>query len=270
MNSGIEMNVANDQSIKECAESILADAPDGMKFMELVNGIVSVMSDKNPVSVRSNLNRFLRESSKIERISRGLYRHIDNKKNEEIDSKLDEDQKIDVIVENEQHQEETISVSERDFYASFAEWLEGELGEVNECDVLGGNIFQGRWQTPDVIGVFRSYATDPVKFEPQITSAEVKIDPRQTVVAFGQAVAYRLFSHKVYLVVPKTTSRDDINRLDALGSMYGIGVVTFDLAPENPNYTLRLRASLGSPDMFYVNQIAKKLIESKSDFRNFF
>ena len=102
-------------------------------------------------------------------------------------------------------------------------------------------------------------ASDLIKFQPQIVSAEIKIDTNSPVVAFGQAVAYRLFSHKSYMVMPNTTARDDISRLDALAAIYGVGLVTFSLDPNAPDFALRVRALTSEPDMFYVNEMARRL-----------
>ncbi len=44
---------------------------------------------------------------------------------------------------------------------------------------------------------------------------------------FSQACAYRLFSHRSYLVVPKQAHADELARLDALCEIFGIGLVTF-------------------------------------------
>lgn len=68
-------------------------------------------------------------------------------------------------------------------------------------------------------------------------SAEIKIDASQPVVAFGQAVAYRLFSHKSHIVVPNTTGADDMGRLKAICSIDGVRLVTLPLDGSLPNYT---------------------------------
>jgi hypothetical protein len=77
--------------------------------------------------------------------------------------------------------------------------------------------------------VLKPRAQDIFKFEPQIVTAEIKVVPSQPIIAFGQAVAYRLFSHKSYIVVPNSTSSDDMNRLKSLRSIHGVGLVTFTL-----------------------------------------
>lgn len=50
----------------------------------------------------------------------------------------------------------------------------------------------------------------------EIISAELKIDTRDLVTAFGQACAYKLFSHKTYIVIPKKSPQEDITKIDAL------------------------------------------------------
>ena len=144
----------------------------------------------------------------------------------------------------------TVTLLEVDFYASFAEWLVTDAGEVNDAVSLGGNVLKGKSGTPDVIGVLLPRTRDLLKFEPQVVAAEIKIDPAQPVVAFGQAVAYRLFAHKSYIVVPRTTSADDLARLKALCSLHGVGLVTFTLDQAAPNYTTLVLPLQASPDMF--------------------
>lgn len=154
------------------------------------------------------------------------------------------------------------TVNEEAFYAPFAEWLKGELGEANEAEALGGNILKGKWGTPDVLGVLKPVSSDPIKFTPEIVSAEIKIDPNQPIVAFGQAIAYRLFSHKSYMVMPDSIAPDDLDRLEALSVIYGLGLVTFSLNPKEPNFSLKVRAQAVRPDVFYMNQMAKRIREA--------
>jgi hypothetical protein len=139
---------------------------------------------------------------------------------------------------------------------------------VNEAVVLGGSILRGKWGTPDVIGVLKPRAQDLLKFEPQIVSAEIKIDPGQPVVAFGQAVAYRLFSHKSYIVLPDSTSEDDLSRLKALCTIHGVGLVTFKLDTAAPDFTTVVLPVHASPDMFYANQMLRRLLEADSKLFN--
>jgi hypothetical protein len=162
-------------------------------------------------------------------------------------------------------------VREADFYESFAQWLKNDLDEVTDSVPLGGTAMGKKWGTPDVIGVYRPVASDIVDFTPEIVSAEVKTDPLQPVVAFGQAIAYRLFSAKTYVVMPKTMDLDDQSRLEALCMLFGVGLVLFKLDPAAPEFAIRVRAQRFPPDMFYVNEFAERLKESNREkFRRLF
>ena len=144
-------------------------------------------------------------------------------------------------------------IAETDFYPSFADWLIEEVGECSKSIALGGNKFGGKWGTPDVIGILLPSQTDIIK-EIELTSAEIKTDVYQLITAFGQACAYKLFSHRVYLVIPQQSNQDDIERLDSLCALFGIGLVLFDKTDkDNPNYQIRNRAQKGIPDNFYAN-----------------
>ncbi len=127
---------------------------------------------------------------------------------------------------------------------------------------MGGNRFRDKWGTPDVIGKRESKRSDILQAPTEIVSAEIKTDASQLVTAFGQACAYRLFSHKSYLVVPEASPQDEVARLDALCQVFGIGLILFDASsPQAPNFNIRVRALKQDPEMFYVNKYMK-LIEA--------
>jgi hypothetical protein len=145
------------------------------------------------------------------------------------------------------------SISEKDFYPSFADWLIDEVGECSKAISLGGNKFGGKWGTPDVVGILLPSQTDIIK-EIEFTSVEIKTDVNQLITAFGQACSYKLFSHRVYLVIPEQSNPEEIVRLDSLCTLFGIGLVLFNKTDrDNPNYQIRNRAQKGLPDNFYAN-----------------
>lgn len=150
-------------------------------------------------------------------------------------------------------------IKEEHFYQPFADWLKRELDEATIAISLGGAGLQKKWGTPDVVGVYKPLASDRIKFSPEIISAEIKIDPQAPVVAFGQAVAYRLFSAKSYVVMPDSLSEEDKSRIEALCMLFGIGLVLFETNIDNPNFQIRVRAQRFSPDMFYVNEFAENI-----------
>ena len=154
-------------------------------------------------------------------------------------------------------------VSEKAFYEPFANWLVTELEECTKAIPVGGNIFKDKWGTPDVIGIRESRSSDIVKFPTEIVCAEIKVDTAGLITAFGQACAYRLFSHKSYIVVPVNSPEDDIGRLDTLSRICGIGLILFNADdPKAPKFEIRVRAAKQDPDMFYVNR-SMKLIEDE-------
>ena len=118
---------------------------------------------------------------------------------------------------------------------------------------------KSKWGTPDVIGVYKPLAGNLIKFPLEIVSAEIKIDPQAPVVAFGQAVAYRLFSHKTYVAMPRSFTEEDQSRLISLCTIFGVGMVLFDVVKNNPGFVIRVSAQRFSPDMFYVNEFADRL-----------
>ena len=150
---------------------------------------------------------------------------------------------------------------EEDFYAPFSEWLKNDLDEATIAVSVGGAGFQKKWGTPDVVGVYKPLASHRIKFDLEIIAAEIKIDPFQPVIAFGQAAAYRLFAAKSYIVMPDTISEEDYSRLEALCMLFGIGLVLFKLDSKEPEFAIRVRAQRFLPDMFYVNEFADRLYQ---------
>jgi hypothetical protein len=155
------------------------------------------------------------------------------------------------------------SVKEQAFYEPFADWLINELEECTRAIPVGGNKFKDKWGTPDVIGIREPRKSDIIKFPTEIVTGEVKIDSAGLITAFGQVCAYRLFSHKSYIVVPQDSPEDDLARLDTLARIFGIGLILFNAkTPKEPNFAIRVRAAKHEPDMFYVNR-SMKLIEDE-------
>ncbi len=150
---------------------------------------------------------------------------------------------------------EPTKVREEDFYAPFADWLVNETEECTKAIPLGGNRFGGRWGTPDVVGKRESKKSDILKAPVEIVSAEIKLDTSQLVTAFGQACAYCLFSHKVYLVVPNKAPDDEIDRIAALCQVFGIGLVLYDAGnPSDPRFSIRCTPRYQQPNLYYANR----------------
>lgn len=149
-------------------------------------------------------------------------------------------------------------LTEQQFYEPFANWLVEELKDCTKAIPLGGSKFRDKWRTPDVIGVLKPWPTDVLQFAPEIISAEIKINTTDLITTFGQACSYLIFSHRSYLVIPNKSPQTDIQRLDSLCQIFGLGLITFDSSqPENPAFLIKTRAHTHRPDMFYANKYLK-------------
>lgn len=186
--------------------------------------------------------------NEIAKPSRGLFTPANKSGNDAV-----------AIVSTEQAQTTGIKAQESDFYEPFAQWLKNDLDEVTKVKSFGGAGLRSKWATPDVIGVYKPLASDLIKFPIEVVSGEIKIDPQAPVVAFGQAVAYRLFSTKTYIAMPTTLTEEDQARLESLCMLFGVGFVLFDLNRDAPQFAIRVRAQRFPRDMFYVNEFAESL-----------
>ncbi len=252
------MEKLNRKQIQARAIQILEEQPGGVRWSEILKLIHGEAPDTPLNSIHGAIQVLFQSSDDITKVARGTYqlsKFVEAEAAEAIAAEVAAANAPVVAMNNGATRE---PLAEQDFYASFAEWLE-ENDEVTVAGALGGSSLGGKWGTPDVMGVLKPRAQDMFKFEPQIVTAEIKATPTQPVVAFGQAVAYRLFSHKSYIVVPRSTSSDDMSRLKSLCSIHGVGLVVFTLNKDEPDYGVIVLPAVATPDMFYVNSMLDRL-----------
>lgn len=234
-------NKEKEKLVREEALKLLENESNGLRFSELSKKI----SEKYPnLKLKEiqwkiyNLDRIYPD--KVYKPARGLFRH----------TKFRE---ISLIEKTEDSQK--MAKNEEIFYKPFADWLINEMEEATRAIALGGNKFKDKWGTPDVIGIKESKRGDIIQIPTEVISAEIKVDSDKLIIAFGQACSYKLFSHKVYLVVPKNSSEEDLSRLDSLCLINGIGLVLIDTTdPRNPKFEIRVRPVKHEPDIFYANR----------------
>lgn len=232
------------KEIRELAKKLVIETPGGIRYSSLVRRISQEHPETPINTIHGNIWDLDKTfSGQVVKPSRGLF------------VSASQEQPFDkgTVVPTPP------SVRESDFYEPFAEWLKTDLDEATEAIALGGAGMRSKWGTPDVVGVFKPLPSNRVKFDLEIISAEVKVAPHESIVAFGQAMAYRLFSHKVYLVLPSTVPEEDQGRIEALALLFGAGFVLFDLNLDDPQFQVRVRAQRFAPDMFYVNDFADRL-----------
>lgn len=238
------------ERIKTKALELLELHPEGLRYSELHTMILATDASFKPNTINGCIwNLDATFSEKVYKPSKGLFRLLKNKPLE--------------TEYLEPPPASTVSISkvrEEDYYAPFADWLKNEIEDVTHAIPLGGNKFKDKWGTPDVIGKRESMRSDIIKGPTEIVSAEIKTETFQLVTAFGQACAYKLFSHKVYLVVPRQAQSEEISRLDSLCQIFGIGLVTFDTeSPTTPDFRILARPSRHEPDLFYTNKYMSRI-----------
>ncbi len=236
--------------IRALARAIIAANPGGIRYTPLVQEI-AVPNPETPKNTIHgsvwNLDALF--PNEIAKPSRGLFQPATAESSHETLT----------AGSTEQVAASGKKVKEADFYEPFAAWLKNDLDEVTEVASLGGAGLRTKWGTPDVIGVYKPLASNLIKFPLEVVSGELKVDPQAPVVAFGQAVAYRLFSAKTYIAMPSSLTEEDQSRLEALCMLFGVGLALFDLDVDKPNFAIRVRAQRFTPDMFYVNEFADRL-----------
>jgi len=237
------MSKLSGKEIRELAKKIVAETPGGIRYSALVRQIAQTHPETPINTIHGNVWDLDKTfSGQVLKPSRGLFVYAGQNQSGAREGTL------------------TIAPArESDFYEPFAEWLKTDLDEATEAVALGGAGMRSKWGTPDVVGVFKPLPSNRVKFDLEIVSAEVKANPNESIVAFGQAMAYRLFSHKVYLVLPSTVPEEDQSRIEALALLFGAGFVLFDPQLDDPHFRVRVRAQRFTPDMFYVNDFADRL-----------
>jgi hypothetical protein len=205
--------LATYRQIRERAKQIVFEHPGGIRFRDLRDQILAENPETNKHSVEgATINLADIFQSEIRKPSRGLFKPAN----------IGGDDAV-VLGDTEQVAPSGTKIRELDFYEPFAQWLKNDLDEVTDVASLGGASLRTKWGTPDVIGVYKPLAGNLIKFPLEIVSAEIKIDPQAPVVAFGQAVAYRLFSAKTYVAMPSTLTEEDQSRLESLCMLFGVG-----------------------------------------------
>lgn len=248
----------NRKEIGEKAIEVLDRHPEGLRWSDWLRKVEAEAGDTPHNSLRGGLHWLVtNDRGQIKKVAKGTYQL----------EKYVEDEFAGLLRSEAGQKPSPEKLREEDFYDHFANWLV-ENDEATIAKKLGGASLGGKWGTPDVIGVLRPQAKDIFKFQPQIITAEIKTAASETVVAFGQAIAYRLFSHRSYIVVPNKISSDDLNRLKSLCTLHGVGLVTFDLNKVDPNFTVIVIPSTIEPDMFYVNSMLDKLRSTNDELLN--
>ncbi len=236
--------------VLELARDIVLRHPEGIRYQAVVNEIRQLHAETPHGTITGNVQNVAQKYPlEVSKVDRGLYAPLTTALT------LTTAQPSAAAGSSSTR---PAQIPESKYYAPFADYLRNELEECTHARPLGGAL-GGKWGTPDVVGINRPTAADLIKFQVEIIAAEIKVDIGQSVVAFGQAASYRLFSNKSYMVVPETMSKDEQSQLTARCALFGIGLVFFELDPEHCEFRLVVRAQGHTPDMYYANQFAERI-----------
>ncbi|MFP3256994.1 MAG: hypothetical protein RXO36_04280 [Candidatus Nanopusillus acidilobi] len=209
--------------IREKALEILTEHPDGIRYSNLVKTLQKIYPQIKVNTIHGsiyNLDEIY--PNKVVKPSKGWYR---------------------------------LKIEEKDFYQKFAEFLI-EKNICTKCVPYGFSRGGNKWENPDVIGVDQKQNAYNSKHI--IISGELKTnsDWGSIIQGLGQAVSYRLFSHKTYLAIPKSISREDQRKIETLCANLDIGLVLFDeTTPNDPKFEIRLEVkNLNDPDTLIYKQ----------------
>jgi hypothetical protein len=229
------------------ALEILQENSDGLRYTVLQQRIKEKIPDVQLNTINGTIwNLDSRKPDLVYKPSRGLYKLVQFR-----DSVVEG-------LENRIPDTNPNSLREENFYESFSDWLNNELEECTKSIPLGGKLFKTKWTTPDVIGIKKPKENDIIKPDIEIISVEIKLSTTELITAFGQACSYKLFSHKVYIVIPESSPTEDKDKLDSLCKIFGIGLIFFNKdSVENPSYQIRNRAIKHEPDIYYSNAYLK-------------
>ena len=161
------------------------------------------------------------------------------------------------------------NVKEQGLYNPFVEWI-GGVEKGCKAVVLGnkGKKPGHNLWTPDVVAVLKpSPSIQSLNFPPEVISVEMKAkaEQREVMAGFGQACAYKVFSHKSYLVVPEDAKDENQERLLPLCDIFGIGLVLFTWKKDGPDFNIHARASSHQPSLLHVEKFLTELGDEVRD-----
>lgn len=149
------------------------------------------------------------------------------------------------------------SLAEEDFYQLFADWLVYDSRDCTIAVPLGGSRLTDPFGTPDVYGIVVDWKASGAYGD--IVSAEIKVSARSLMRGIGQALSYKLFSHKSYLVIPRPTREELAVHAELMAHRAGVGLVVFNHKDvDAPQFELKVAPEREEPpllDFFYANPI---------------
>ncbi len=132
------------REIHERAMQVLEANPQGIRWSDLLRAIEATSPDTPPNSIRGGTHSLLTtRTSEIVKVARGTYQLAKFMDADDANAREQESVTVETPVKAETPGSETLT--EQDFYVSFAEWLQ-ENDEVTIASALGGSSLGGKWE----------------------------------------------------------------------------------------------------------------------------
>jgi hypothetical protein len=157
-----------------------------------------------------------------------------------------------------------VKMKEADIYEPAMNYLLSEQ-ECTHAIIVGGNAFGRKWGTPDILGIIR--ASSDATYRPiiELVAVEIKDEGYLPIEALGQAMAYKLFAHRTWLILPDE-GNEDISRIQGVAITANIGLVSFTRKEDGFEFITRNRPISGRPDLGEVNDMLEKLKRDKQKY----
>lgn len=235
----------NDRVYKAVIET-LKDYPEGLKLADLISLVTRKFF---PEQVEANMRAFIKRILKypnIEKISKGRYRV-----NFQMQTELKETNGL--LLYNLSKNEK--SKIEFEICNSFANFLVNNLKEASKTWVFYEHKYDDGIFLPEVLGInpFDFQNFDPRDVE--ITSACASLDIVDIPFILGKAMGYKIFSHRVYIVLPDRIEKfeDKMKLLENFCMKFGIGLVYFNISRRS-EFFVRIKAVRIMPEPYFVNE----------------
>ena len=248
------MDTSLKTKIVNLAVKIVEERPEGINFTKLRNLIKEQMPEMNTKTVDNaiwDLHKTKKTKPFVYKSARGIFRHMKFR-----------DEDVEYLREVEKLYQESISLKKEDIYEPLALYLKGELNECDNAEVFGVECIKCRWGSPNVLGVKKPEPEDYIQYIPELVACEVILDFSKIIESFGRAMSYRLFSSRIYIIIPDNCDEEDKARMEALSLLYGLGLIQYNLSKENyPQFRLMIRAKTHNPNLSYTNEFIAKIRE---------
>ena len=217
----------------------------GIRFSALVKKVVAETSENANTCNGSLWNLPKELPEKVSKPYRGLFILKENEKF------------LKDVVEQNLVQKQNTKLTENDIYQPARDYLLSRE-ECTHAVVIGGNIFGKKWGTPDILGAIRTDSDAVYKPPLEIIAVEIKDEGYSPVEALGQAMAYKLFAHRTWLILPDGS---DLDRIEGIAISANIGLVSFSNVKDGFEFVTLNRPAAGHPDFTEVNNILEELKE---------